>query len=44
MINYVEVAWIETNNKTEAREMEKQFRQNYVANHDGRRPIWDRQN
>lgn len=43
MIDYVELAWIETRDKATAKLMEKQFRQAYKAAHGGRRPIWDRQ-
>jgi hypothetical protein len=43
MIDHVEIAWIETRNKADAKQMEKQFRQDYRAGHDGRRQIWDRQ-
>ena len=43
MIDHVELAWIETKNKADAKRMEKQFRQTYRATHSGRRPIWDRQ-
>lgn len=43
MINYVELAWIETKDKAMAKRMEQQFRQAYKTAHGGRRPIWDRQ-
>jgi len=43
MIDCAEVAWIETKDKAEAEGMEKRFRQQYKRAHDGRRPIWDRQ-
>jgi hypothetical protein len=42
MIEQVEIAWIETNDRGEAVRMEKEFRRAYKKAH-GRRPAWDRQ-
>ena len=41
-IDRVEIAWIETTNKTEAEHKEKAFRLNYQKIH-GKLPPWDRQ-
>lgn len=43
MIKYVDLAWIETSNKSDAKRMESKLRQEYKRTHDGKRPIWDRQ-
>jgi len=43
MIDYVELAWIETKDKATAKLMEGQFRQAFKMANGGRRPIWDRQ-
>lgn len=43
MIDYVDISWIETEDKRKPKQMEKQFRQDYKATHSRRRPIWDRQ-
>ncbi len=41
-INHIEVSWIVTKDKAEARQMERDFRANFKKDH-GRRPIWDLQ-
>lgn len=43
MIEHVELAWMEVCDKATAKLKEKQFRQEYKANHGQRRPEWDRQ-
>lgn len=42
MIDLVEVAWLQTEDKAQAERKEKEFRAEYKKVH-GRRPIWDRQ-
>ena len=41
MIGRVEIAWIETKDKAEAKLKETRFRKIYKANHEGQRPAWD---
>jgi hypothetical protein len=43
MIDHVDLAWIETCGKGEAKRMEGDFRQRYKRAHGGKRPRWDRQ-
>lgn len=42
MIEHVEIAWIETEDKAMAKSMEDQFRRSYKKTHNGNRPLWDR--